>query len=422
MVVKIEKRKLIILGAGFAGIRVVQDLLKKNANQIFDITLVDRRDTHVFQGDLYEVATAFNKKITNQCLTDLRETVATPIKDLIDFKKVKFLKDEVLGIDHTTKKLRLKKTGSISYDYLVVALGSETNYFDIPGLKDHSFDMKTVEDALKINCHLDQFFRELWEKGEERDVYISVGGGGATGVELTAELATFLRCLAKKYHYPMGKIHLQLIEGSKILISLDKKGTDLVLNRLSKLGVNTFLERYIDSVSKNEITLRFPDGKKENIPSDFLVWTGGVMVNRIVQDSLGSKSKRGAMKVNPYLQSEHDKNIFVAGDNAFFQWGSDRPLPMVAQIAYQQGALVARNLLRISCGEALIRFEPKSPMYLIPLGGKYALLNTGKRIFVGRWVWLLKRLVYFKYALSILPFWKALAKFAHSTRIFTEND
>lgn len=419
--VKTRSRNIIILGAGFAGIRVAQDLTKKLNQPAYDIILIDRSNLHVFQSDLYEVATAFNKKITEQCLIGLRKTVATPIKDLINSKRVQFLQDEVLDISHESKEIFLKKSGKLHYDYLVVALGSDTNYFDIPGLKQHSFPLKTVQDAIKIDCHLDQLFFKLWKNKETRDIYITVGGGGATGVEMAGELINYINCLTKKYDYPLSRVTVQLIEGSDKLVGLPKKGTDIILKRYKKKGIKIYLESFINEVTGSQIILKLKDGSSKKIHSDFLIWTGGVMINQIVYKALGDASKRGAMPVNPFLQSEHDRNIFVAGDCAYYAWEGQK-LSMMAQIAYKEAIVVAENIISLIEGRELEKFTATDAKLLIPLGGKYAMLVWGEHIFKGFFPWLLKRLIYFKYTLSILPFWRALRKFSHSTKVFVEND
>lgn len=428
--VKTKARKIVVLGGGVAGIRMVQDLAKKISGG-YEIILIDKSRVHVFRGDLYEVATAFNKKITDRCLTELKETVATPIIKLIDPDRVRFICDEILEICHNESLVRLRDAGNLHYDYLVVALGSETNYFGIPGLKENSFAMKTVEDAIKINCHLDQPF-----SSRVRDVHIAIGGGGATGVEMACEMVGAVSRLCKKYKYPSDKVFVHLIEGTDTLIALPGRGTGIVLKRLKKLGVVVHLQRFIAKVTKSEITLKSSDCKLQTIKSDILIWTGGVMVNPVVADCLGSKNCRGAIKVNPFLQSEKYRNVFAAGDNAYVMWGTDpesgqghaigvyraKPLPMLAQVAYQEGALIADNLFRLICGKQMIPFKCGKLMLLVPLGGKYALFKTDGKIFAGFWCWMLKRLVYFKYALSIMPFWRALGKLKRSTKVFVEND
>lgn len=419
----VKRRKVVVLGAGYAGIRVLQDLQKKNKHEWLDFVLVDRKHNHVFQGDLYEVASAFNKKITEECLLGLKDCVAIPVENLIDIKKVQFICDEIIDIQHLKKKVVLKNGADLEYDYLVVALGSATNYYGIPGLDEYSFPLKTVEDALAINCHLDRMFKELGESKSQGTVQISVGGGGATGVETVCELVGSLKLLCKKYGYDYRKVQLQLIEGTDVLLGLDRKGTLKVKARLNYLGVKLYLQRFITRVDKKNIELKKPDGGKQLVSSDVLIWTGGVMVNPVVAKSLGSKKARGAIEVNPYLQSNIDKHIFAAGDNAYFKDSPGaRPLPMLAQTAISEGGVIAENLMNLIEGKELKAYVPIKTRMLVPLGGKYALFKSGDFLMTGFFAWVLKRLVYLKYALSVLPFMKAYRKWNHSNRIFMEND
>lgn len=419
-----DKKNIIILGAGFAGIRIAQDLPKKLKDYSYNIILVDSAQSHVFLADLYEVATAFNKNITHKCLLQLKETVAIPIKKLIDPKKVEFIHDAVTEIDPTNQNIKLKKGKSLSYEYLVVALGSETNYFNISGLKEHSFPLKTVKDALAINCNLDHFFHDLWKNKEDREVNITIGGGGATGVETAAELIGALNNISKKYDYPREKIKVQLVEGSDKLVSLPPKGTEIIKKRMEALGIKLHLERFISEVSKNKIVLKKPNKESEKIESDFLIWTGGVQVNSVVQKYLGEEKKGGAISVTSSCKSKAHKNIFAAGDNAYFENPKkhDKRLPLVARTAYRQGTLVAENIVRAIKDQPLKSYKTKTPIYLVPLGGKTALCKFGNRIGSGHLCWILRRLVTLKYSFSILPFFYALKRWLRGSKIFQEND
>lgn len=417
-----KKRNIVVLGAGFAGLRAVQDLAKKLKDPSYSIILIDKKRVHIFHADLYEVAAAFHHKITEECLTQLKETVAVPIVNLIDQKKVQFINDSITAIDTNEKLVKLRKNADVHYDYLVVALGSETNYFGIPGLKEHSFALKTVNDAIKLNCHLDHQFQYLWREDKDQLVHINIGGGGATGVELAAELAGYVDRLCEKYKYPSHKVKLQLIEGSERLAGMDGKGKEIILNRFKDLGIKVYPESYITGVEEGMIHLKTPEGER-NLDNNVLIWIGGVQVASVVKKSLGSKEGRGAILVNPFLQSNIDRNVFAAGDNAYFVDPiSGKPLPMLAQVAYEEGALIAKNLIKSIKGEQLIILSPVEARMILPLGGKYAVFVRGQRVFKGFFVWLLRRFVYFRYALSIMPFSKALKRTFRSTKVFMEND
>ncbi len=425
-------KKIVILGGGFAGIRAAQDLAGKfaKAGLRHQIILVDKESGHLFRADLFEVATAFNKKISDKCMLQLKETVVTPMYKLFGPRATKsrkdtsFLQDEVMGIDDIKRVVHLKNSGELSYDYLIVVMGSETNYFNIPGLREYAMPMKTVQDALKFNCHLDGFFQELWRKKISRTVNIVIGGGGATGVEMAAELIGALKKLCKKYAYDLRKVNVELVEGTDKLLGMDGRGAALVLARLQKLGIKVYLQNLIQKVEKKELVLKSVDGKLKKKFYDILVWTGGVMVNPVVAAGLGEKKYGGAILVNPFLQSSKNRNIFAAGDNAFFidPEGHGGRLPMLGSIAVQEAGVLAENVFSLINGREMRNFVPVEVQMIVPIGGKYAIWKSGERIFRGYWVWVIRRLVYLKYALSILPFWAAVRKFLRSTDIFTEND
>ncbi|MBI2634759.1 FAD-dependent oxidoreductase [Candidatus Peregrinibacteria bacterium] len=376
------RKKIVVLGAGIAGIRIVQDLADRISTRKWQIILVDLENAHVYRADLYEVATAFNSRITEKCLVELKKTVATPIADLIDRKTVKFMQDEVVGIDSSGKKVRLKKNGIVKYDFLAVALGSETNYFEIPGLKKYGLPLKTVENAIKINYRLNRFFVDLRKNGARKNVNIYVGGGGATGVEVAGELIGFVKKICGKYDYPIDKVKVVLVEAARFLAGMNEKGTKIILKRLAKLGVK-----------------------------------------EIVRETIGDKTRGGAIAVNSFLQKVDDPCVFAAGDNAWFEMKNGGRLEMLAQAAYQEGALIAKNILRMIDGEEMIEFKPTRMHYVVPVGGKFGvwMVDDG-RVFSGWWVWLVKRLIYLKYAMSIMPFRKAVKKWLHSRKVFAGND
>lgn len=417
-------KNIVILGAGFAGLAAAQSLQKGLQNSNHKIILIDESDTHLYRADLYEVATAFNKKVTQECLTRLKETVATPLKQLVNTAKINFLCDKVLDIDAKTQTIKLQKNKSLKYEYLIVTLGSTTNFFKIPGLEKHSFPLKTMKDGLKINCHLDQYFQNTRKNAAAKNpVHITIGGGGATGVELAGELTKLATLLSKKYNFPRQKIFIQIIEGTNKLAALNEKGTKIIKSRLEKRGVKIYFNHYITKVTEKEIFLKKSTTTKK-IPSNILVWTGGVQVNPVVKKSLGSANFKGAIAVNRFLQSKKHPNLFAAGDNAYFP-NPENPaqrLPMLANIAVDQGKIIAKNILNLIRHHELAPYKYQKAPYIIPVCGRYAILSSGRKIYRGRFLWYFRRLLALNYSLSILPLAKAFRKWNHGTKIFLEND
>src|SRR3989338_4995475 len=407
-------KHILILGAGVAGLACAQKLSAHASDQL-RITLVDESDVHVLKSDLYEVATAFNKEITEECLVRLKATVATPIISLVDPECVEFVQDSVLKIDPKNKTVTLKKAKKIRYDFLVVALGSVTNFFNIPGIEKSAYPLKTVRDALKLNCALDHLFFERYRKKSQRSIHITIGGGGATGVEVASELYSSLTKLCRKYHYPRSKVHVQLIQSGSELGGCAKKGTELIAKRLKKLGVCLYCDHRIAKVGSGKVEVLDVQKKRKTLPNDLLVWTAGVQVNPVGGD---------AIRGNATLRSTKFPAVFAAGGDAYLadpRHKSSR-FPMMAYIAKVQGALVAENILRLLPSRPLRSFKPVHEWLLIPLGRKFGLFKVGPILFTGFFAWLIRRFVILRYHLSVLPFLRALRKWRVSEKLFVKND
>lgn len=424
-----KKLRIVILGAGFAGLRVAQDLPKMLKGALPDITLVDRSDVHLYTPDLYEIASAFNEKMDFACLVKLKDTVATPLRDLVNPSEVNLLHDWVTGVDPKKKKVLLKRSGELPYDILVVALGSTPAYFNIPGLEEHAYSLKTVRDALAINANLDHQFLQRRSPNVGRNrrplapLHVAVGGGGAAGVELTGELSNCLDRLCNKYRFPRSKVHLHLIEGQGELAGSGPRGTALIAERFKRERTTVHLNRFLTKVEKNRVRLKSPKGKKEVLPCSFLIWTGGVQVNPVVAESLGSKEFRGAIAVDATLHSTLYPDIFAAGDNAaLVDQRTGKLIPMLAQFAFLEGAVTARNVVNKIQKKPLKPARFHRPVMVLPLGGRYGFMRLGPLLLKGRRVWLLHRLISLRYAMMILPFWKAYKKWRKDTKVFIEND
>lgn len=409
--VRKTQHNIVILGAGVSGMQVAQTLSKKLKDDKYKIILIDKSLFHIFQSDLYEVATAYKKTMTRECLVALKETVASPISKMIDTNKISFIRDQITNIDYSNKEIVLKKGEKIKYEFLAITLGAVTNYYGISGLEKYSMPLKTVDDAISINCLLDQHFYNLNKNKQNKIVNIVIGGGGPTGVETAAELSRSLNKLAKKYKYNRKKVKVQIINGSDKLGSIDKKVSDIIEKRFKKLGINVTLNSFINSVTKKEIITK--SGKTlRKVKYDILIWTGGVKINPIIKRTL---------TVNEYLQTKFDKKVFAAGDNALFQTKNGN-LPQVAYVAFNEGKAVAYNIIRSINNEDLKKFRPIMPPTLIPLGGRIAIFNYKWLTFYGRLCWFIRSLISLKYALSILPIWKAIKKWRKGTKIFITND
>ncbi|MEK9159450.1 MAG: FAD-dependent oxidoreductase [Patescibacteria group bacterium] len=416
-------KNILIVGAGVAGLHCAQRLAKK-APANARIMLVDSSDVHTLKADLYEVATAFNKEITDECMVQLKAAVATPIVSLVDPERVHFLQDSVMAIDTAKKTVKLKKNKVLHYDILVLALGSVTNFFKVPGIEKYAFPLKTVHEALAINCHLDRLFRERWtSRSKAKAIHITIGGGGATGVEMASELYASLKKLCRKYKFPRAKVHVQLVQSGQDLGGLDDKGTEKILSRLEGMGVCVYRGFRISKVTEDSVLMKDSKNKLKTLPNSMLIWTAGVSVHPVVA-ALGDAKKGGAVEVDATLESKKFPKVFAAGDNAFLE-DPKKPgsrVPMLAYAAWQEGNVVADNIVRSMRKEKLRDYNPGDAWMILPLGGKFAAFKCGPFLITGFAAWLLRRLVIFRYHFSTMSFRRAFKKWHKGGELFEQND
>jgi NADH dehydrogenase len=422
-----RKKRIVILGAGFAGLRTALDLAKRIKDiPGYEIILIDKRSVHMYTPDLYEIATAFVDDINDECLTELRETVAIKIPTIIKRKPITFIHDKVLELDPKKKTIGLKKRkAKLKYDHLVLALGSVSNYYGIPGLKQFSYPLKTVKHAIVINCHIDQYFQVLWKKGVKKEVNFVIGGGGATGVEFAGELQSLIKKLCKKYGYPRSKVKITLIQGSGELVGAGKSFSKKIEKRLKSHRVKIMLNTFITGAEAGKVTIKPKKGRAKKIPSDMMIWAGGVKPHPLITRCKLKCNKYGAVEVDEFLQAKHYKNTYAAGDSAeFIDPKTERQAPWLAQVAEAQGVVLAKNIIANLNDQPLTTYKVRIKGIIIPVVGRYAIFKSGggKLMFSGSQFWLLRRLVDLRYALKLLPFHKAVHKWWHATNIFLKND
>lgn len=430
----LNKKKILILGAGFAGLRAALDLAKQQ-NKIpnYEIILVDKRDVHIYTPDLYEIATAFIPKITEECLSQLKETVAIKIRTLIRGKPITFLQDKAIKWDPAKKIITLSKYGKLSYDYLVLTLGSVSDYYNIPGLEQFSYPLKTVKHAIGIQCDLDHYFQYLWKENRKKAVNLVIGGGGATGVEFGGELPRYVDKLCQKYQYPRKKVHITLIQATNELVGVGPQFSRRIQERLEKAGVAVKLNTSITSAYAGEISVKnfsslSPSkkvSKETKLFCDMLIWAGGVKPHPFLLQQKLKAEKTGAIKVDETLRAKDFKNVFAAGDMAhFIDPKTKKTAPLLAQVAFAQGKILANNILATIQGGPFLPYRLKIKGVIIPVAGKYAIFKTGtgRCVYGGFIFWILRRLIDLYYAMSIMPPLKAFTKWWHATNIFVKND
>jgi len=409
-----QKKRIVIIGAGFGGVTTMRHLAAHVPSD-FSITLIDKHHHQLYTPALYEIA-SMPKEVTQDGM--LKSSILLPIEYMTRKSSATFLSDEFTGLNTNSKTINLKNTGSLSYDYLVLALGSETAYFDIPGLRENALPLKTFNDALRMRNAIEDLLKQ------KEEVHITVGGAGSAGIELVAEFVNFI-CMMKEKLMPESKkcsVFFTLIEAApEILPGFEPWVVMLAKKRLQELGITMKTNMAITSVSPSEIT--FKNGEKQ--PKDILIWTGGVKGPGIFA-SLGLEtSPKGSLIVDEYLRAKDPTNaIFVVGDSAVFtNPHTKKPVVWNVPAAEQEAKSAASNILRSIKGRPLIPFTPsKKYPFILAIGKKYAIADLVIFRFWGLSGWTAKQLVEFRYALSVLPLKKALMLCWRSMFVSHAND
>jgi NADH dehydrogenase len=384
--------RVVILGAGFSGIAACLSLLKTKPEA--RITLVDRNPFHLFTPSLYEVATS----------EEPQKNIAIPLSEIFPHK-IEIIKEEVKKIDRENNKV-IFKNQQIEFGYLIIALGSEPAFYGIPGLKENSYPLKTVQDAVKIKDKIHKLCDEKVLKGEKVDIII--GGGGFAGTELAAEILNYIHRLSIQHGIKRELFNIFIIQGSdKLLKELDEHVSSIATKRLRRLGADFIFGSHIKEVSEKSLNT----DKGEKFAFNMLIWTGGVKANSIVADSGFNLSKSGQIPVNDFLQAKDALNVFAVGDIAeFMDPSTGKPAPGVGQVAEEQGKIAGENVVNLITGKSLKPYKLRHFGYLIPLKGRYAVFTSGMLHIKGFVGWVIQQVVFLRYLLGIMSISKAFKR------------
>lgn len=398
-------KEVIVVGGGFAGVSAALKL-SKLLNGEANITLIDRNSYHLFTPSLYEVATSEEPK----------KNIAIPYSEILG-NKIKFLKGAVKSIDTDNNLVNLKNDTNYAYDYLIIALGSESNDFNIEGLKENALSLKWLEDGVRIRGEIEGAFHKKVHAGKE--INIVVGGGGFSGTELTAELINYKKRLSSFHKTSSSLIKITVIQGSSCLLKeLDEKVSKLAQKRLEKEKVNIVLGARVKKVTKDQIET--DNGK--TFPYDVFIWTGGVKASNVLADSGFRVNGRGRVLVNENLLVGGFKNIFAAGDIAeFANPSNNKPVPSVAEVAEDEGRVAAENVARSIKNKSLASYKYKHTGYIVPLKGRFVVADLTFIKTAGFLGWCLQQLVFLYYLLKILPVFKALKRWNKFEIYLAEN-
>jgi len=362
--------KIVILGAGYSGIMTALRLQKELNYNEADVTLVNKHDYHYFTTQLHMTAAG----------TDNPENNRVSILKLIDEFKIDFVKSTVVQIRPQDRRVILED-GTLSYDYLVIALGGESETFGIPGLAEYALTIRSINSTRLIREHIEYQFARFKREPHRTDLLtIVVGGAGFTGIEFVGELADRVPELCRQFDVDPSLVKIINIEAAPtVLPGFDPELVEYGMRVLERKGVTFRIGTPIRECTPDGVVV----GDGEEIKAATVIWTGGVRGNRLIEEA-GIETARGRVKVDEYLRAPGYDNIFVVGDCSLVFNDEGKPYPPTAQIAVQQGVNCAQNLVACIRNQALKPFRYQHKGTLASLGKGEAIGVAFGRKYRGR--------------------------------------
>ncbi len=377
-----------VVGAGFAGLYTVF-FLRKFFPQGIDITLFDKNNYFLYTPVLHEMATG----------TVNARHVVIPIRKVVNPRDVHIRSEEATRVD-LEKRVIESPSGGFEFHHLVLAPGSEPNFYGFPNLQENSITFKSIEDAIRLR---DRLTGALEKATLERDkekrrslLTLTVAGGGCTGVELVAEIAQFIKIILRK-DYPeinRSEVRIVLIEAmDRILPSFPRYLSNIAAERLRRMGVEVLVDSPIQRVSRDYISLK--DGK---ISNGILVWAAGVKARHLPLSPEQKRDANNRITVDEHLEIPGYDGVYLIGDGAFLI-NNGIPLPPTASVAVQEAKYIAQNILHRSRKEEppSFRFHYRGDM--ASLGFMFGVAEVYGRQFKGLPAWVIWK----AFKLGMLP-------------------
>ena len=370
-----------IVGAGFAGVKAALELAEDESNHI---TVITDKEYFQYYPALYSSATGHSH---------LESWI--PLGEIFsDHDNIHVHLDYIVGIDDVTKQLVGASDRTYKYETLIIAVGTVTTYFGIPGLDQYSYGIKSAKEIRSLK---ERLYRDLGENKKLDKNYVVVGGG-PTGVELAGALGTYINRLCDYYGIKNKKVNIRLIEGApRLLPKSHEKTSRKVTRRLEKLGVEVQTGLLVEKQTAHEI---IAGGRP--IASHTVIWTSGVANNPIfaAHPGLFKLAKNGRVVVDEYLRV--NKNVYVLGDNAA------TPFTGLAQTALHDAKFVAKNLQLRKSKKPMKKYKAVQPASVVPVGRFWAAFEWRSLRFYGPVAALIRRCADFVGYSDVLPIGQAL--------------
>jgi NADH dehydrogenase len=355
-----NRPKIVILGGGFGGLAAARAL-----SGAADVTVVDRHNYQTFLPLLYQVSTAGLAA----------DHVAYPIRGALRKTSVKFRMASPISIDHQTKEVKLDSSENLKFDHLIVALGSVTADFGIAGVKEFSLGMKSVSEALTIRAEIMRRFEDLCRLEDGSKFFVTVIGGGPTGVEMAGAISELIRGPLKLDQETVAKnIQVTLVEaGPRLLPPFAPSLSARTKKDLEKLDVQVLLNSAVKELLDGKVVLK--DGAE--LPSQITIWAAGVKGSDAMKQ-LNLPVEANRIAVEATMQVKNYPYLWALGDIAGAKGQDGSPLPMVAPVAIQQGKFIAKQIKKVIEGKKLDNFK-----YLDK--GSMATIGRNKAVVQVRW-------------------------------------
>jgi NADH dehydrogenase len=385
-----SKKRIIIVGAGFAGLRLAQDLEDTD----YEILLIDKFNYHQFQPLMYQVATARLEPAN----------ISFPLRKVFQHSNnVRIRIAEVLKINSEPKEL-ITSIDTFSYDYLVIAFGCTTNYFGNKEIEKYAYPMKSVPEAITLRNEILQTFEDALtvepEKLQSLMNFVIVGGG-PTGVELAGALSEMKRNVLPR-DYPdkdFSNLTIYLIEGAATVLSpMSENSQKKSEQYLKELGVIVKTNTIVSNYDGKLVTLQ----NGETINSTNVIWAAGVVGNTIDGLSKDVYTRGNRIKVNRFNQMENSENLFALGDICFMETPKyQQGHPQVASVAIEQAQILAKNFKNMLKDNKLTEFEYHDKGSMATIGKRKAVVDLPKFSFDGRLAWFTWMFVHLMLILSV---------------------
>ena len=388
--IKTSKKKVIVIGGGFAGIQCIKAL----DEDLFDVLLIDKVNHHQFQPLFYQVATSQLEP----------SSISFPLRNI--FKKktnVQIRLATVFSIDETQNKISTN-IGDFEFDYLVIAIGCTTNFFGNETIKENSLTLKSTYDAITIRNHILQTFETIISASEEEKESLFnfvIVGAGPTGVEMAGAFAEIKKdVLPKDYQgIDFSRLNILLIEGTKnTLNSMSTMAQLASKNYLQNMGVKIYNETFVKNYDGNILTL----STGETIKTKTVIWAAGVTGNKIEGFNPEIIAPSNRLRVNQINKVFKSETIFALGDIAYMETAQyPKAHPQLANVAINQAKLLAKNLKNLEQNKPTKNFVYKDLGSMATIGRNKAVVDLPFVHFKGYFAWLTWIFVHLMLILSV---------------------